>query len=192
MGGIDLHDRLIAHYRSYIRTKKWPVRAFNHFVDLIIVNCWLMYRRHCKATEVDKKDQLSLLHYRLRLAHVLVHSESLRRNSIPDASSQEEEEEEAERDGPPLKKRRVVVPLPVNEVRYDNVGHIPKFITSDKCSSKCRFPNCLSKSKVKCVKCNIYLCVNNNCYYSWHRNTYKPKNTSCNVIQQLIITFFNK
>jgi hypothetical protein len=39
---------------------KWPVRSFNHLLDLVVVNCWLMYHRSCKAAEAAKKPMVVL------------------------------------------------------------------------------------------------------------------------------------
>jgi hypothetical protein len=63
MGGIDLCDRIITYYRTAMKTCKWPVRVFNHFVDLAVVNCWLMYMRNCKLENVPRKDIMGLLSY---------------------------------------------------------------------------------------------------------------------------------
>lgn len=45
MGGVDLLHRLISCYRSYDRTKRWPVRMFEHFMDMTIVNCCIQYSK---------------------------------------------------------------------------------------------------------------------------------------------------
>ncbi|KAI5722453.1 hypothetical protein M8J76_008557 [Diaphorina citri] len=100
MGGIDLHDRLIAYYRSYIRTRKWPVRVFNHFVDLVIVNCWLTYRRDINARDVPRNERLSLLEYRFRVAKLLAFSATstpVTRSSGGIIDSNTEDEDETER-----------------------------------------------------------------------------------------------
>lgn len=44
MGGVDLIDGLI----SYYRTKKYYLRFFFHFIDMVIVSAWLLYRRDCE------------------------------------------------------------------------------------------------------------------------------------------------
>lgn len=54
MGGVDLRNRLISCYRSYHRTKKLPVRTFEHFMDMTVVNCWIQYNRDCKYLNKSK------------------------------------------------------------------------------------------------------------------------------------------
>uniref|UniRef100_A0A8C6U166 PiggyBac transposable element-derived protein domain-containing protein n=1 Tax=Neogobius melanostomus TaxID=47308 RepID=A0A8C6U166_9GOBI len=57
MGGVDALDALIAQYRIHIRSKKYYHRLFFHFVDMVIVNSWLLYRRDCVALCVPKKKE---------------------------------------------------------------------------------------------------------------------------------------
>ncbi|CAI5644706.1 unnamed protein product [Oreochromis niloticus] len=58
MGGVDLLDSLIALYRNKVRSKKWYHRLVFHFLDMIIVTTWLLYRRDCEGTGMEKKDQM--------------------------------------------------------------------------------------------------------------------------------------
>lgn len=180
MGGIDLCDRYLAYYRCVMRTKKWPTRTFNHFVDLIIVNCWLMYRRSCQKAKLPKSKCMSLLAYRLHMATALIKYDarapilrlSLRgqpqvEEDISDAPDDDDDDDDD--NTPPLPKYRKVVPQPIAEVRYDMVGHLPQY-SNDKFPSKCRLPGCKSKSRVKCTKCEMYLCIlKNNCFEKYHK-----------------------
>lgn len=175
MGGIDLCDRYLSYYRFYMRTIKWPVRAFNHFVDLTVVNCWIMYRRQCEKTNELKHKRMSLLNFRMHLATALIKFDSVtppppsrqsgRRQPQPDEEEVEEVEEDEQQ---PATKYRKVVAQPVDEVRFDMYGHFPKYC-NDNFASKCRYPGCKSKSRIMCVKCNMYLCVlKNNCFQRYH------------------------
>ncbi|CAK1602064.1 unnamed protein product [Parnassius mnemosyne] len=48
MGGVDLLDSMLGFYRIKIRSKKWYHRLFFHFIDLVCVNSWLLWRRRTK------------------------------------------------------------------------------------------------------------------------------------------------
>ena len=57
MGGVDLLDCLIALYRTKIRSKKWYHRIMYHFVDMAVVQSWLLYRRDSDAMMIAKNEQ---------------------------------------------------------------------------------------------------------------------------------------
>lgn len=61
MGGVDLIDGLVAYYRIDLRSRKYYMRIFYHFLDMAVVNGWLIYRRDCHANGIQKKDILDLL-----------------------------------------------------------------------------------------------------------------------------------
>lgn len=71
MGGVDALDALIAYYRIHIRSKKYYHRLFFHFVDIVIVNSWLLYRRDCESLTVPRKKQKDLLVFRTSIAQAL-------------------------------------------------------------------------------------------------------------------------
>ncbi|CAK1583501.1 unnamed protein product [Parnassius mnemosyne] len=185
MGRIDLCDRLIAYYRSATRTRKWTVRTFCHFLDLVVVNCWIMYTRCCTEENVQRKDMLGLLQYRLNLVKAMmkysggkVEPNFLIPGSIfcPSTSPSTRSSLTAASEGlqctddPPTKKHRLVVPQPQLEIRLNSVDHLPRFVDS-KSASKCRHPTCSSRSRTMCVKCNMYIYVlKNNCFESYHTN----------------------
>lgn len=45
MGGVDLMDRMIAHYPHGFKSKKWYFRVFFHLLNMSIVNSWILYRK---------------------------------------------------------------------------------------------------------------------------------------------------
>uniref|UniRef100_A0A8C9ZPR0 PiggyBac transposable element-derived protein domain-containing protein n=1 Tax=Sander lucioperca TaxID=283035 RepID=A0A8C9ZPR0_SANLU len=100
MGGVDALDALIAYYRIHIRSKKYYHRLFFHFVDMVIVNSWLLYRRDCESLTVPRKKQKDLLAFRTSIAQALCMQ------------------------GKDLSKKKRGRPS-MDEVRSDGVGHWP-------------------------------------------------------------------
>ncbi|GBP08860.1 PiggyBac transposable element-derived protein 3 [Eumeta japonica] len=150
MGGIDLCDRLIAYYRSSMRTRRWPVRAFSHFVDLAIVNCWIMYTRCCNHEGITAKDKLGLLQYRLNLATAMakydggivnpIYSRSNSRGGA-DTDSREIPSTSRNQDEPPKKKPRAIVAQPrpdkdlkiISYLGFPTLDEIKAGLASAKC-----------------------------------------------------------
>ncbi|XP_068081807.1 piggyBac transposable element-derived protein 3-like [Anabrus simplex] len=104
MGGVDLCDRFMSYYRCYIRTNKWPVRMFNHFVDLIIVNCWIMYHRWCAGSGIIRQKRLSLMDYKMHVGKALINFKDIgyinirKRGRPPSASTNPIVEDDSEDD----------------------------------------------------------------------------------------------
>ncbi|CAI6373989.1 unnamed protein product [Macrosiphum euphorbiae] len=48
MGGVDLMDRMIAHYPHGFKNKKWYLRIFFHFLNISIINSWIIYKENCQ------------------------------------------------------------------------------------------------------------------------------------------------
>ena len=60
--------------------------------------------------------------------------------------------------------KRPAVPVPVDAIRFDQIGHWPS-ATSDK--KRCRM--CNSYIRMKCEKCNLYFCMSDrNCFKDFH------------------------
>lgn len=45
MGGVDMMDRMIAHYPHGFKNKKWYLRVYFHMLNMAIVNSWLLYKK---------------------------------------------------------------------------------------------------------------------------------------------------
>lgn len=139
MGGVDLHNRMIAHYRSYHRTNKWPVRFLEHFFNMAIVNSWLSYKDDCLKTGVQKRDIMDLHFCKMRIAQQLIYTKA-----IPSRRS----ETESDTEEPPRKKqagRPGKVPFPPPEKRTNAALHLPQ-ATDQKDAQCCRNPWCSGKT----------------------------------------------
>lgn len=163
MGGVDLMDMLVALYRIQLRSKKWYRRLFFHLLDVVVVNCWLLYRRDATAADVPRKDQMTLLSFKADIACVLrqqgkVATPSRRR---PFAPSRVENELQAK------KRRGPTALVPCKEIRLDTVDHLPTF--SQK-KGRCKYPKCTGITRVMCRKCNVHLCFTpgKECLYKFH------------------------
>nr|XP_037285708.1 piggyBac transposable element-derived protein 4-like [Rhipicephalus microplus] len=71
MGGVDLLDMLVALYRIHVRSKKVYRRLFFHLLDVVVVNCWLLYLRDATAANVPCKHQMTLLTFKADIACAL-------------------------------------------------------------------------------------------------------------------------
>src|SRR6218665_1242803 len=63
--------------------------------------------------------------------------------------------------------RGPTAPLPITAVRTDSFGHWPMY--SEK-KGRCKLPGCKGIPKVKCEKCQVYLCftTTSNCFREFH------------------------
>lgn len=65
---------------------------------------------------------------------------------------------------------------PINEIRYDNIGHLPH-IDEFKNPTRCKMEGCTLKSHIFCDKCKVHLCLklDKNCYLKFHCETSDKK-----------------
>ena len=54
-GGVDLMNLLIASYRINVRSKKRYEILF-HFLDMAVVNSWLLYRKDFQDRNIHKNE----------------------------------------------------------------------------------------------------------------------------------------
>lgn len=157
MGGVDLLDSMLGYYRIQIRSKKWYMRVFFHFLDMTCVNSWLLWRRNLKDTDLF----LPLSEFKLALAEILTRSNNSlqRKRGRPSTSLQPVLD---------LKKRKYPFSqIPAQEIRTDNLNHLP-IVNEER--QRCKYPECKGKSQISCRKCRVFLCLNKdrNCFYKFH------------------------
>ena len=70
MGGVDLSNMLIMLYRINFKSRKWYMRIFHFFLDLSVVNAWLIYRRVMKS--VKNNHPLRLVDFKEDIAEGLL------------------------------------------------------------------------------------------------------------------------
>lgn len=162
MGGVDVCDQQLEAYRTWFKTRKWTLKTILHFFDLAIVNSWFEYRIDCQSNAVEAKHIMDLLKFRLAISEAL--TSTPKRKRLPDDSDDEKDKREVE------DKKTSVQPLPAINKRTDGYDHWP---TSDDISAPrcCRLEECKSRSKVRCTKCNIYLCMSKgkDCFRIFHQ-----------------------
>lgn len=150
---------LVELYRINIRSKRFYLRIIFHLIDVCVVNAWLLYRRHCS---LQKEKNKTLIQFRTEIAHALLKAgkSMSKKRGRPSRKNSKENSPQS------FKKRRILGPRPINDVRYDGIGHWPEH--SD---NKQRCKLCIKAySRMKCKKCEIYLCLNknNNCFFNFH------------------------
>lgn len=160
MGGVDLLDGLVAYYHIRIKSTKYYHRIFFHFVDMAIVNGWLMYRKDCEYQGLRKQWQQDLLGFRTGIAESLCkRGKSLeKKRGRPSSADSVDEAHEKLKKGP-------TKPIPKYTTRKDQMGHFG-YWTEDR--ERCRYPGC---KKLTFVKCNVHLCFckQRNCFADFHR-----------------------
>lgn len=160
VGAVDLLNHSIEYYRTHLKTHKWHLKVILHFIDLAMVNSWLLYRNDSLVKGVTTANIKDLLAFRFEIADTLISSpDRERRDLSPEVNVREESS---------TKYKPANAPSLVK--RYDGYDHFPKCdnLKAPRC---CRLENCSSRSRVRCRKCNVYLCNTreNDCFYIYHK-----------------------
>nr|CAH7738835.1 unnamed protein product [Callosobruchus chinensis] len=142
---------MLGYYRIQIRSKKWYMRVFFHFLDMICVNCWILWRPNPKNDNL----YLPLSEFKLALA-VLTRANALqRKRGRPSTSLQPQLE---------LKKKK----YPFSQ--GDKNRELEPLTCSKWGKTKMQISRMQMKAHISCVKCLVFLRLNQgrNCFYKFH------------------------
>ena len=169
MGGVDKLDFLITLYRTFIRSRKWPLRMFTHAIDLTCSNAWIEYREKATNLGIPKKNILDLLGFRAYIAKALIICEKPQIKKKGRPSSCVSPSQSNSTTTASVNSRAITEVRPIRDVQFDQIGHFPEFDNRN-FASRCKNLECKGQSRVKCVKCNVHLCLNknNNCFLNYH------------------------
>ncbi|KAI8432777.1 hypothetical protein MSG28_013736 [Choristoneura fumiferana] len=158
MGGVDLIDSIMGIYKIELRSKRWPMRLFFHYLDLTMANAWLLYKRICKSKNLPEKSVKASADFRLDVAVTLCQMGT--KSSATTRRPIENEICAKKHKGPAQH-------APPQAVRQDQIGHWPQW--ADK-KIRCKFPKCTGFTHTMCEKCGVALCYTKtkNCFRSYH------------------------
>lgn len=159
MGGVDLMDGLVGRYKIGAKTKDIMNRLFYHFIDIAVVNAYILQKRiyseQCNDSSVDSATveewkPLELALFRRTLADSLMtyNSNPVRgRPSTTAAATSENRNSPVSLHGQKAKHQPP-------EIRYDGLNHWPIFFKKMWCKH-CK----KSQTNFSCSKCNLNLCL---------------------------------
>lgn len=134
-GGVDLIDMLVSFYRINNRSKKYYMKIIFHLIDLSIVNGWLLYRRDCSQFKLQKREIMSLLQFRVKMA------EALLKPVVPKCSIQRGRPSlrlQSKENTPSKHPRAAPIQPPSASTRLDGFNHWPMATSK----GRCRYHGC--------------------------------------------------
>lgn len=157
MGGVDLLDSIMGIYKIRLRSKRWPIRIFYHYLDVTMANAWILYKRTAEYKGISS-NRLSSADFRQQVAVTLCKmgvkaTFSGRRSLQSDIDAK--------------KHKGPAQHVPPKAVRQDQIGHWPQW--SDK-KIRCKLPKCVGFTHTVCEKCGVALCFTKtkNCFRDFH------------------------
>lgn len=156
MGGIDLLDSFLAKYRFPMKSKRWYLYLFWHFVMVAVVNAWNLYRRDSRLLNLPAKEILNRRKFQAEVAESLISVRAGTKRGRPSGAG------DASATPPPPRKIRKG---PCDDVRFDGYAHWPI-----KLQKRGRCKLCERTTNTACEKCDICLCFleERNCFRSYH------------------------
>ncbi|XP_026085392.1 piggyBac transposable element-derived protein 4-like [Carassius auratus] len=150
MGGVDLSDALIGYYNVLHKTRKWYKTFFFHFIDIAVVNSFILHQHLLKS---QNKTPLNQKQFREELV-----------GELAGIDIQEDEEPSAQE---------------TSKSAVEEQQCWPEYFGSDATCGRrvcimCKISGHKVKTPVYCSKCNVALCFvsSRNCFKKWH--TEKP------------------
>ncbi|XP_042609816.1 piggyBac transposable element-derived protein 4-like [Cyprinus carpio] len=141
MGGVDMSDALIGYYTVLRKTRKWYRSLFYHFVDIAVVNAFIIQQQLAKMKQKKAKSQRE---FREALVSQLA-------DWMP----------------PPAPPASSATPAPPDS-QHD--CHKPKHISNSKRAFRRKSRMCHMKTPVFCPACDAALCFlpERDCFNNWH------------------------
>jgi hypothetical protein len=149
-----LFSYVIFASRIKTKAKKWYRRVLYHFLDLALVNAYILFK---------EKNPMPLCDFKLEVALSLMYGENF---TDPDAI------------GAGILRQTVAVTYAANGdpvggevldfIRYDGQNHMPEFVATK--GRTCKVQGCQKRSVFWCKKCRVYLCIKKgqNCFEDFH------------------------
>ena len=141
MEGVDLSDQMKVTYEVDCRSKfRFYLRVFFNFLDIAVVNSKIVYNK------IESATSLSSLDFRYSIAQTMIRKFSSRKRAVPLSK--------------PSKRSR----------GPSFVDHLPGLAPSRVRCAFCSSKNVKSRTYVRCITCNIALCLqkNRNCFQQYH------------------------
>ncbi|CAH1968469.1 unnamed protein product [Acanthoscelides obtectus] len=137
---------MLGYHRILIRSNKFYLRIFFHFLDMLCCNSWILWRR--ALTDNNSDDYLPLAQFKLGLAEILTRSHvTSKKRGRPNSSLQPQLD---------LKKGNNILLRKYQPKKF--VATMWDIFLSGMKIAK--FPECKGKTQVWCDKCNVRLCLN--------------------------------
>ncbi|CAH2101135.1 unnamed protein product [Euphydryas editha] len=161
MEGVDLLDSFIGRYHITMKSRKWTMRLFYHFLDLAVINSWVMFK---KVNNIKGNDQLlNLGTFRLELAETLCKLGLFANGAKQGRPSGSRIQRELV-----MKKfRGPAQAIPLKDVRLDQTCHWAVWLDKQQ---RCKFPKCSGFTFKMCQKYRVSLgdTKKSNCFYKYH------------------------
>nr|CAH7735824.1 unnamed protein product [Callosobruchus chinensis]CAH7754795.1 unnamed protein product [Callosobruchus chinensis] len=147
MGYVDKFDMLKSLYEVDRKSHKWWHRIFFHFLDVCIVNAFILFQLRSKSKSLSMKD------FRLSVIAGLIGAYASGKRGRPSSAYT-------------ANKFRKYVPT---EVRTSKASHMPQRATSLRCAN-CRTKGIATRTLWKCSTCDVGLCIKHdkNCFAEFH------------------------
>ena len=120
MGGVNVLDKQVSHYRTRIRGKKWWFPVFTQFLDITVVNAWRVYQE----SSGDKAMLLLTARKKITLSYL----------SKPSPSSRK-------RPGP--RRKKVLDGRVSKAIRLDEGNHLVQPVSTQRRCANCGKEQCV-------------------------------------------------
>lgn len=150
MGYVDQSDMFVSLYKVDRKSRKWWHRLFWHFLDLTVVNSFIIFRDRAQTKSLTLKE------FRLAVAAGLIGAD-------PCMSKKGRKSSETA----PNKYKTFVPP----EIKYHKVAHLPIHGTKVRCAY-CSTRSQPHRTRWHCSTCKVGLCLTekSNCFFRFHQN----------------------